>query len=170
MAGIPTTFPCAIGRRRVPRTRAMHETRTSAPMHTGVMNWLVKEEPSNYNYASFQKDGRTVWSGVRNPVAQKHLRAMQPGDRVFFYHTGGEKAIVGTARVAGAPYSDPANADGSLAAVDLTCETPLPVPVTLKAVKADPRFADFALTRVPRLSVMPVTDAQWAMLVDMAKG
>lgn len=146
------------------------ETSTSVPMHTGVMNWLVKEEPSNYNYASFQKDGRTVWSGVRNPVAQKHLRAMQPGDRVFYYHTGDEKAIVGTARVAGAPYPDPANADGSLAAVDLTCGAPLPVPVTLKAVKADPRFADFALTRVPRLSVMPVTDAQWAMLMDMAKG
>ena len=141
---------------------------TPHPVHTGVMNWLVKEEPSNYNFETFQNDGRTVWSGVRNPVAQKHLRAMTPGDRVFYYHTGSEKALVGTARVAGAPYPDPASADGSLFAVELTCEAPLPAPVTLKAVKADPRFADFALTRVPRLSVMPVTDAQWAMLERMA--
>jgi predicted RNA-binding protein with PUA-like domain len=134
------------------------------------MNWLVKEEPSNYNFAQFLEDGRTIWSGVKNPVAQKHLRSMTPGDRVFYYHTGDEKAIVGTARVAGAPYPDPASADGALYAVDLTCDRALPAPVTLKAVKADPRFADFALTRVPRLSVMPVTDAQWTMLNAMAKG
>jgi predicted RNA-binding protein with PUA-like domain len=133
------------------------------------MNWLVKEEPSNYNFARFQNDGRTVWSGVKNPVAQKHLRAMAPGDRVFFYHTGDEKAIVGTARVAGAPYLDPGSADRSLHAVELTCDAALPAPVTLKAVKADARFADFALTRVPRLSVMPVSDAQWTMLMAMAQ-
>lgn len=94
---------------------------------------------------------------------------MTPGDRVFFYHTGDEKAIVGTARVAGAPYLDPGSADRSLYAVELTCEAPLAAPVTLKAVKADPRFADFALTRVPRLSVMPVSDEQWAMLTAMAQ-
>ena len=133
------------------------------------MNWLVKEEPSHYNFATFASEGRTAWSGVRNPVAQRHLRSMSPGDRVFYYHTGDEKAIVGTARVAGAPYPDPASADGSLYAVDLTYERVLPAPVTLKAVKADPRFADFALTRVPRLSVMPVTDAQWTMLNRMAE-
>lgn len=132
------------------------------------MNWLVKEEPTNYDFATFQKDGRTVWSGVKNPVAQKNLRAMVPGDRVFYYHTGAEKAIVGTARVAGAPYPDPASADGSLVVVEFTCDQALPAPVTLKAVKADPRFADFALTRVPRLSVMPVTDAQWDMILEMA--
>ena len=134
------------------------------------MNWLVKEEPSNYNFTRFQQDARTVWSGVKNPVAQKHLRAMAPGDRVFFYHTGDEKAIVGTARVASAPSLDPGNADLSLYAVELSCEAALAAPVTLKAVKADPRFADFALTRVPRLSVMPVSDAQWAMLMAMAQG
>lgn len=132
------------------------------------MNWLVKEEPSNYNFAQFQADGRTVWSGVKNPVAQKHLRSMTPGDRVFFYHTGDEKAIVGTARVAGAPHRDPN--DGRFTVVELACEHALPSPVTLKAVKADPRFADFALVRVPRLSVMPVTDEQWAALDAMARG
>lgn len=132
------------------------------------MNWLVKEEPSNYNFAQFQKDGRTTWSGVKNPVAQKHLRAMKPGERVFYYHTGDEKAIVGTATVASEPRRDPKDARFSV--VDLDCGTPLPAPVTLKAVKADPRFADFALTRVPRLSVMPVTDAQWKALEAMARG
>ena len=71
------------------------------------MRWLVKEEPSNYNVAQFQQDGRTSWSGVKNPVAQRHLRAMTPGDLVFYYHTGDEKQIVGIARVAGAPYRDP---------------------------------------------------------------
>ncbi|MEZ5291924.1 MAG: EVE domain-containing protein [Vicinamibacterales bacterium] len=134
------------------------------------MQWLVKEEPTNYNFAQFRKDGRTVWSGVRNPGAQKHLRSMQKGDRVFYYHTGDEKAIVGTARVAGAPYPDPADTTGRLYVVELVCDAPLPGPVTLKAVKADGRFADFALTRVPRLSVMPVTDAQWAALEAMARG
>lgn len=132
------------------------------------MNWLVKEEPSNYPFATFQQDGRTVWSGVRNPVAQRHLRAMQPGDRVFYYHTGDVKAIVGTARVAGPPAPDPASPGSAFVAVALTCEAPLPAPVTLKAIKADPRFADFALTRVPRLSVMPVTDAQWGMITELA--
>lgn len=130
------------------------------------MQWLVKEEPSNYSFAQFVTDGRTVWSGVKNPVAQKHLRAMQPGDRVFFYHTGDEKQIVGTARVAGTPYRDPKNP--GFYAVDLESDAALPAPVTLKAVKADPRFADFALVRVPRLSVMPVTDEQWAALSAMA--
>lgn len=132
------------------------------------MPWLVKEEPSNYSIAQFQKDGRTSWSGVKNPVAQRHLRAMAPGDRVFYYHTGDEKQIVGIARVAGTPYRDP-KAPGFYA-VDLEFEALLPAPVTLKAVKADPRFADFALTRVPRLSVMPVTDVQWAALDAMARG
>ncbi len=133
------------------------------------MNWLVKEEPSNYNFKQFQADGRTVWSGVRNPVAQKHLKTMAKGDRVFYYHTGKEKAIVGTARVAAAPYPDPEDGEGTRYAVELTCDEALPAPVTLKAVKADPRFAEFALTRVPRLSVMPVTDAQWKALSAMAR-
>ena len=133
------------------------------------MNWLVKEEPSNYNFAQFRKDRTTIWSGVRNPVAQRYLRSMTKGDRVFFYHTGNEKAVVGTAKVAGAPYPDPKDPDGKLYVVELAADAPLPAPVTLKAVKADPRFADFALVRVARLSVMPVTDAQWKAIEAMAK-
>lgn len=134
------------------------------------MNWLVKEEPSHYHFAQFQKDRRTVWSGVRNPVAQRHLRSMAVGDRVFFYHTGNEKAVVGTARVAKTPAPDPDDPEGRLYAVELTADAALPNPVTLKAIKADTRFADFALVRVARLSVMPVTDAQWTLIEKMAKG
>lgn len=134
------------------------------------MNWLVKEEPSNYSFAQFRKDKTTVWSGVRNPVAQRHLRAMSKGDRVFFYHTGNEKAVIGTAKVAGAPYPDPKDKTGKLYVVELASDAPLPAPVTLKAIKADARFADFALVRISRLSVMPVTDAQWKAIVAMAGG
>jgi predicted RNA-binding protein with PUA-like domain len=133
------------------------------------MNRLVKEEPSNYNFAQFQKDKTTIWSGVRNPVAQRHLRAMARGDRVFFYHTGNEKAVVGTARVAGAPYPDPKDKTGRLHVVELACDAALPAPVTLKAIKAEARFADFALVRISRLSVMPVTDAQWKAIEAMAR-
>jgi len=134
------------------------------------MNWLVKEEPSNYNFAQFRKDRRTTWSGVRNPVAQRNLRAMQKGDRVFYYHTGDEKQIVGTARVAATATPDPGDPTGKLCVVELACDAPLPAPVTLKAIKADARFADFALVRIPRLSVMPVTDEQWRWIEGMAKG
>lgn len=128
------------------------------------MKWLVKEEPANYPFSQFVKDGRTVWSGVKNPVAQKHLRAMTPGDRVFYYHTGNEKAVVGIAKVASAPRPDPKDKDGKLYIVDLEPEKALPQPVTLAAVKAVTAFADFPLVRLPRLSVMPVTDEQWAWI------
>jgi predicted RNA-binding protein with PUA-like domain len=125
------------------------------------MKWLVKEEPANYPFSQLVKDGRTVWSGVKNPVAQKHLRGMTPGDQVFYYHTGSEKAVVGVARVATAPQLDPKDASGKLYAVELVPGSALKQPVTLAEVKAVKDFADFALVRLPRLSVMPVTDAQW---------
>lgn len=128
------------------------------------MRWLVKEEPANYPFAQFMKDGRTVWSGVRNPVAQKHLRAMAVGDQVLYYHTGKEKAVVGIATVTAAPRPDPADAMGTLYVVELAPVRGLARPVTLADVKAVPEFADFALVRIPRLSVMPVSDAQWAWI------
>ena len=133
------------------------------------MNWLVKEEPSNYNFAALVRDGRTSWTGVRNPVAQKNLRSMKRGDRVFFYHTGDEKQIVGIAKVLGEPYPDPGDKTGALWAVDIAPAKPLANPVTLKAVKADSRFADFLLVRMSRLSVMPVTDEQWTALEAMSR-
>jgi len=132
------------------------------------MQWLFKEEPSNYSYDDLVKDGRTSWTGVRNPLAQKHLRAVKKGDSIFFYHTGGEKAVIGIARAAGAAYPDPKDKDGKLYAVDVEPVKKLKNPVTLAAIKADKAFATFILTRMPRLSVMPVTDGEWARILAMS--
>jgi predicted RNA-binding protein with PUA-like domain len=134
------------------------------------MNWLVKEEPENYSYATFLKDRTTVWAGVRNPVAQRHLREMKKGDRVFFYHTGKEKQIVGTATVAKTAYPDPNDKAGSLVVVELAAAKALTRPVTLAEIKADKRFADMPLVRIARLSVQPVTDDQWEMIEAISKG
>ncbi|MBA2258872.1 MAG: EVE domain-containing protein [Acidobacteria bacterium] len=132
------------------------------------MQWLFKEEPSNYSYDDLVKDGRTSWTGVRNPLAQKHLRAVKKGDSIFFYHTGGEKAVIGIARAAGAAYPDPKDKDGKLYAVDVEPVKKLKNPVTLATIKADKAFATFILTRMPRLSVMPVTDGEWARILAMS--
>jgi predicted RNA-binding protein with PUA-like domain len=134
------------------------------------MRWLVKEEPSNYNFAQFLADGSTVWSGVKNPLAQRNLRGMKKGDRVFYYHTGNEKAIVGTAKVTTVAYPDPKDTSGKLVVVELAADKKLKRPVTLAEIKASGRFADFLLVRLPRLSVMPVTDDQWDAIEAMARG
>ena len=131
------------------------------------MPFLVKEEPDHYSFDQFVKDGRTTWEGVRNPVAQKNLRSMRKGDLVFYYHTGKEKAVVGIAKAAGDGYPDPKDKTGRAYVVDLVPVKKLSAPVTLAAVKADSRFADFALTRIPRLSVMPVTEQQWNWILKM---
>jgi predicted RNA-binding protein with PUA-like domain len=133
------------------------------------MRWLVKEEPTHYSFDQFLADGATVWSGVRNPVAQKNLRAMKKGDRVFYYHTGNEKAVVGTAKVTAAAYPDPSDKSGKLVVVELVPDKKLKRPVTLAEIKAAGRFADFALVRLPRLSVMPVTEEQWTAIEVMAR-
>jgi predicted RNA-binding protein with PUA-like domain len=133
------------------------------------MPWLVKEEPENYSFDQFVADGSTVWSGVRNPVAQRNLRAMKKGDRVFFYHTGKEKAVIGTAKVAVPAYPDPNDSSGTLVVVELVPDKKLKRPVTLKEIKAAGRFADFALVRIPRLSVMPVTEEQWQAIEAMSR-
>lgn len=134
-----------------------------------MANWLFKEEPTHYSYDDLARDGRTSWTGVRNPVAQKHLRAVKKGDRVFFYHTGTVKAIVGIAKAAAAAYPDPGDKTGTLYAVDVVPVRKLDAPVTLAAVKADKYFASFPLTRVPRLSVMPVDDETWDRLEAMSR-
>ncbi len=129
---------------------------------------MFKEEPSNYNYDALARDGKTSWTGVKNPVAQRNLRSVRKGDRIFFYHTGNEKAVVGIAKAGGDAYPDPADKAGKLYAVDVVPVKKLPAPVTLAAIKADKFFASFDLTRLPRLSVMPVTDDQWDRIVKMA--
>jgi predicted RNA-binding protein with PUA-like domain len=133
------------------------------------MPFLFKEEPSNYSFDEFVKDGRTTWTGVKNPVAQKHLRSVRKGDLIFYYHTGSEKAIVGIAKAAGDAYPDPADKTGRASVVDLVPVKKLKRPVTLASVKADKRFASFPLTRLPRLSVMPVAEPEWAALLALSE-
>jgi predicted RNA-binding protein with PUA-like domain len=132
--------------------------------------WLVKEEPEHYAYDQLEQDRKTVWAGVRNPLAQKHLRSIRKGDRIFYYHTGKEKAVVGVARALGDAYPDPGDASGKAFVVDVAPEKKLPRPVTLAAIKADRAFADFPLVRMSRLSVMPVTDGEWARIEKMSRG
>ena len=134
------------------------------------MNWLFKEEPTHYSYDELVNDKKTMWSGVRNPVAQRHLHAVKKGDRIFFYHTGDEKSVVGVARAIGDAYPDPADKSGKLFAVDVAPVRKLPAPVSLAAIKADKAFASFPLVRMARLSVMPVSDAEWERIERMAKG
>jgi predicted RNA-binding protein with PUA-like domain len=128
------------------------------------MNWLFKEEPTHYSFDAFVKDGKTVWSGVKNPLAQKHLRSVKKGDRIFYYHTGDERAIVGTAKALGDAYADPKDKAGKLAVVDVAPVKKLRRPVTLAEIKSDRAFKDFPLVRISRLSVMPVSDAEWARI------
>lgn len=134
------------------------------------MSWLFKEEPTHYSWDDFVKDGKTVWSGVKNPVAQRNLRGVRKGDSVFYYHTGNERSVVGIAKAAGDAYPDPKDASGKLYAVDVVPVRKLKRPVTLAEIKADKRFADFALVRISRLSVMPVTEKQWGWIEAMSKG
>lgn len=130
--------------------------------------WLFKQEPSCYSYADLERDGTTLWDGVANPLALKHLRACRPGDRVFFYHTGKEKAVVGIMEVAGEPAPD---ADGGKgAAVPVKAVRALAAPVTLAEIKADDRFADWELVTQSRLSVMPCSAARWKLIEAMAAG
>ena len=129
---------------------------------------MFKEEPSNYSYDDLARDGKTSWTGVKNPLAQKHLRSVKKGDRIFFYHTGDEKSVVGIAKAAGPAYPDPKDKSGKLYAVDVEPVKKLKTPVTLASIKADAFFADFALVRMSRLSVMPVNDDQWERIVKMS--
>jgi predicted RNA-binding protein with PUA-like domain len=133
------------------------------------MNWLFKEEPTTYSFDAFRKDGRTVWSGVRNPLAQKNLHGVKRGDRIFYYHTGSEKAIVGIARALADARPDPEDSSGKHAVVDIEPVKALSRPVSLAEIKADRAFATFALVRMSRLSVMPVTDEQWARIDAMSR-
>ena len=134
------------------------------------MNWLFKEEPGNYSFDALLKDTRTVWSGVKNPVAQGHLHAVKRGDRILYYHTGKEKAIVGIAKALGDGYPDPGDKTGKHAVVDLGPVRKLGRAVTLAEIKADAAFNACPLVRISRLSVMPITDAEWTRIERMAGG
>ncbi len=131
--------------------------------------WLVKQEPESYSFAMFVKDGKTAWTGVRNYQARNNLRAMKKGDPVFYYHSGDEKQVVGLAQVEKAAYADPTATEGDWSAVDLAAVKPLAKPVTLATIKADKMLKDMVLARNSRLSVSPVTEAQFNQLTTLAK-
>jgi predicted RNA-binding protein with PUA-like domain len=134
-----------------------------------MAQWLVKEEPEHYSFDQLVKEKKTVWAGVKNPLAQKHLRSIKRGDRVFYYHTGKEKAIVAIATAVSDAYPDPTDATKKAFVVDVAPVKKLARPVTLAEIKADRAFASFPLVRMSRLSVMPVTDEEWARIEKMSR-
>ena len=133
-----------------------------------MAHWLIKSEPSTYAWDQLVKDKHTSWTGVRNPQASANLGAMKPGDRCFFYHSGEGKEIVGVAEVVKAAYPDPTDKAGKAVTVDLKAVEPVKQPVTLAAIKADATFKDFKLVRQSRLSVVPVSDEHWKLIVKMS--
>ncbi len=131
--------------------------------------WLFKEEPICYNYGQLEKDGSAVWAGVKNALARQHLRKVQKGDRVLYYHTGQERAIVGEMRVVTNPSADLESDDAKSVVVTVEPVKRWDPPVTLAQIKADPLFADWELLRISRLSVMPVSAAQWQRLEEICR-
>jgi predicted RNA-binding protein with PUA-like domain len=131
--------------------------------------WLLKTEPDEYSWGDLKKKGAKgdAWTGVRNFTARNHLKAMKKGDRVFIYHTGDEKKVVGVAEVVRESYPDPTDEKGVFLSVDVKTLDALPKPVTLAAVKADRKLADMALVKYGRLSVQPVADAEWRAVFRM---
>ncbi|MGE0579542.1 EVE domain-containing protein [Reyranella sp.] len=133
-----------------------------------MAHWLIKSEPSAYSWEQLAKDKKTSWTGVRNAQAQINLKAMKVGDRCFFYHSGEGKEIVGIAEVVKAAYPDPTDRDGKAVTVDVKAVEPVNAPVTLAAIKADPTFKELKLVRQSRLSVSPVSDEHWKLIMKMS--
>ena len=123
--------------------------------------WLLKTEPGTYSWADLVRDGETRWDGVRNPTALQHIRAMQPGDTAVIYHSGDERRAMGLASVITPPYADPEAGDPRWTVVDVRAERALDPHVPLSTLKGDPLFADSPLVRISRLSVVPLTEAQF---------
>jgi predicted RNA-binding protein with PUA-like domain len=135
-----------------------------------MARFLVKTEPSTYSFANLQRDKRTVWDGVSNPVALRHLATIRKGDTVVVYHTGDEKQAVGLAVAASDAYPDPKQKNPKIVVMDLAPDRPLGKPVTLAQVKADAVLKETELARLPRLSVMPFSEAQFQRLLKLAGG
>jgi len=135
-----------------------------------MATWLLKTEPDTFSWDTQVKRGAKgePWTGVRNFTARRYLKEMKKGDRAFFYHTGDEKQIVGIVEVIKESYPDPTDAEGKFLAVDVKAVEPLPKPVTLAAIKAETRLKDMALVKYSRLSVQPVTAAEWKIVCHMA--
>jgi predicted RNA-binding protein with PUA-like domain len=133
-------------------------------------HWLFKTEPSVYSYQQLVKDKKTMWDGVGNNLALKHLKDIKKGELIFIYHTGDEKAAVGVAKALGGAYPNPEKDEPRLLVVDIEAVRPLPRPVTLAEVKAHAKLKNFDLVRNSRLSIMKLTDKQWEIMEAMSKG
>jgi len=131
--------------------------------------WLLKTEPSAYSFDQLERDRRTTWDGVKNAMALKNMREIARGDRLLIYHTGDEKAVIGLAEAASEAYPDPKVKNPALVVIDLQVGKRLARPVTLHELKAIPSLATFPLVRLPRLSVMPVSAAEWREIERLAK-
>ena len=128
--------------------------------------WLLKTEPSDYAYADLEADRETLWDGVGNNLALKHLRQIRRGDQALIYHTGGERVVVGIAEVTSDPFPDPERDNPRLVVVEVKPKRKLAKPIPLADIKSDPELKDFDLVRLPRLSVMPVTETVWKRLLS----
>jgi predicted RNA-binding protein with PUA-like domain len=130
--------------------------------------WLFKEEPDHYNFADLERDGEAWWDGVNNNLARRNLRSVQAGDRVLYYHTGKERAVVGEMSVLEGPTPDTKSDDPKAVTVKVKAVRSWPRPVTLEEIKKDPAFAGWDLVRLPRLSIVPVSAEQWQRLENLA--
>jgi predicted RNA-binding protein with PUA-like domain len=135
-----------------------------------VNYWLVKQEPTAYSWDDFVKDGKTAWTGVRNFQARNNLRSMKAGDRVLFYHSVTDKAVIGEAEVVREAFTDPTATEGNWIAVELKPIKTLRRRVSLEEIKADRKLSQLALVRSPRLSVMPVTADEYRAILALSKG
>jgi len=131
--------------------------------------WLVKQEPSDFSWDMFVKEGRTAWTGVRNFQARNNLRTMKKGDLAFYYHSGEEKQIVGVGRVEREAYPDPTAKEGDWSCVDLAPIQPLSQAITLKAIKTDTALKNMTLARNSRLSVSPVSKEQFQRILNLSQ-
>ncbi len=131
--------------------------------------WILKTEPSIYSFDDLMRERSTTWDGVRSALALKHMAAMKPGDRVLIYHSGKEKAVVGEAQIDSEPYPDPKAGDEKMLVVDVRAVARLDTSVSLATIKTDRAFADLALVRMPRLSVVPATEAQWERIRKLSR-
>jgi predicted RNA-binding protein with PUA-like domain len=131
--------------------------------------WLFKEEPDHYPFRDLEREGTTLWDGVTNNLARQHLRQVRRGDRILYYHTGKEKAVVGEAVAVGDPKPDPAGDDPKAVVVEVRAVRQLPRCVPLARIKGDPLLKEWDLVRLPRLSVVPVTEAQWRRVEELSR-
>lgn len=136
---------------------------------SSMQYWVVKQEPEAYSWAAFVKDGKTAWTGVRNFQARNNLRAMKQGDLVLYYHSVSDKQVVGMAQVVKEAYPDPTAKEGDWSCVDLAPLKPFEIPVDLETIKSDKSLADIPLVRHGRLSVQPLTKAQFQRILKLAK-